>query len=285
MLGDHLLGIYEKALDANDDWPTRLNKARSLGFDFLEISIDENNERLARLDWTRDERERLRRAVYESQLPILSMCLSAHRRFPFGSADLALRDKAYEIIEKAIDFAGDLGIRTIQLAGYDVYYEHSTQESKRLFYEGLYWSAKRASRRGVMLALEIMDTPFLNSITKHLFYETEIDSPWLKVYPDIGNLTAWGNDVVSELKKGRGSIVQVHLKDTLAVKQGFDGQFKNVPFGSGCVDFPLCFETLELQGYRGPYLIEMWHQPGQNDLEEVSRARTWIENQFNKVVR
>lgn len=49
MLGDHLLGIYEKALDAGDDWYRRMDKVRELGFDFLEISIDESEERLSRI--------------------------------------------------------------------------------------------------------------------------------------------------------------------------------------------------------------------------------------------
>ena len=30
MLGEHLLGIYEKALDAEDDWYQRMEKAREL---------------------------------------------------------------------------------------------------------------------------------------------------------------------------------------------------------------------------------------------------------------
>lgn len=54
MLGDHLLGLYEKALDPQDDWRTRLTKTKAMGFDFMEISIDETDARLARLDWTRE---------------------------------------------------------------------------------------------------------------------------------------------------------------------------------------------------------------------------------------
>lgn len=280
MLGNHLLGIYEKALNPEDNWYRRLEKVKELGFDFIEICIDESDDRLARLEWTKEEREELRRASYQVGIPILSMCLSGHRRFPFGSADPVKREKAYWIMEKAIDFAVDLGIRTIQLAGYDVYYEESTFDSRRLFFEGLKWATAQAARKGVMLANEIMDTAFLNSITKHLFYEKQIASPWLKVYPDVGNLSAWGNDVAAELKKGKESIVQVHLKDTLAVTENFPGQFKNVPFGKGCVDFPLCFSVLEKMGYTGPYLIEMWYQEGQDDMEVVGNAKAWIEKQF-----
>lgn len=48
------------------------------------------------------------------------MCLSAHRRFPLGSEDDAVRAQGLEIMRKAIQFAQDVGIRVIQLAGYDV---------------------------------------------------------------------------------------------------------------------------------------------------------------------
>lgn len=117
MFGNHLAGIYEKALDPSDSWERRLRKAKSLGFDFLEISIDESDERLERLYWPREEIEGLRRLSSAEEMPIRSMCLSGHRRFPFGSADAAVRGKAYDIMDRAIDFACAAGIRVIQLAG------------------------------------------------------------------------------------------------------------------------------------------------------------------------
>ena len=47
------LGIYEKALPAGECWLERLQLAKQLGFDFVEMSVDETDERLARLDWSR----------------------------------------------------------------------------------------------------------------------------------------------------------------------------------------------------------------------------------------
>jgi L-ribulose-5-phosphate 3-epimerase len=281
MLGDHLLGLYEKALDPQDDWRTRLTKTKAMGFDFMEISIDETDARLARLDWTREQQEELRRICYETGVPLQSMCLSAHRRFPFGSGDEKIRAQAYEVMEKAVDLCLALGVRVIQLAGYDVYYEPSTPESVRLFREGMAWAAKLAAKKQVMLAMEIMDTPFMNSISKHMAYEGMLHSPWYKVYPDMGNISAWPeNDVDFEFEQGIASIVAVHLKDTLAVTKEFPGKFKCVPFGTGCVDFPKRFAQLERLGYRGPYMIEMWYAPGTEDVAEVLQAKQWLERQF-----
>lgn len=281
MLGNHLLGLYEKALNPADSWDIRLRKAKELGFDFMEISIDESDARLARLDWTPAELEDLRRTCYETGISFQSMCLSAHRRFPFGSCDPAVRDRAREIMEKAIDVSVALGIRVIQLAGYDVYYEPSTPESVRLFREGMAWAAEKAAQKQVMLAMEIMDTAFMNSISKHMAYEGMLHSPWYRVYPDLGNLSAWPeNDVDFELAHGVDSIVAVHLKDTLAVREGFAGKFKCVPFGTGCVDFPKRFGQLERLGYAGPYMIEMWYAEGTDDVAAVAEARDWLTAQY-----
>lgn len=283
MFGKHATGIYEKAFDPRINWKTRLDRAASLGFDYLEISIDETDHRLERLDWSRPQKKALLDASWDSGVDIRSMCLSGHRRFPFSSADPEVRKKAHDLMEKAICFAGELGIRVIQLAGYDVYYEPSTTDSARRFADGMAWAAEQAAKAQVMLAMEIMDTPFMNSITKHLVYENQINAPWYRVYPDLGNLTAWKeNDPAAELGKGIHSIVAIHLKDTLPPTETFPGQFKSVPFGTGCVDFPACFAHLDRLGYTGPYMIEMWHRDGTNDVEEIAKATHWLSEQYEK---
>jgi L-ribulose-5-phosphate 3-epimerase len=45
------VGLYEKALPASLTWEERLTAAGQAGYDFVEISIDESDERLSRLDW------------------------------------------------------------------------------------------------------------------------------------------------------------------------------------------------------------------------------------------
>lgn len=214
---NHPLGIYEKALAKDLSWPERLVLAKSCGFDFVEMSVDETDERLSRLDWSATQRTSLVAAMIETGVGIPSMCLSAHRRFPFGSRDDAVRQRAREIMSKAIRLARDLGIRTIQLAGYDVYYEDHDEGTQQRFAEGLAWAVEQAAASQVMLAVEIMDTAFMNSISKWKKWDEMLASPWFTVYPDVGNLSAWGNDVPAELKLGIDRIAAIHLKDTQPV--------------------------------------------------------------------
>jgi L-ribulose-5-phosphate 3-epimerase len=265
------LGIYEKALPACEDWRGSLELAKTLGFDFVEMSIDETDARLARLDWSTVQRLALVNAVAETGVRVPSMCLSAHRRFPLGSESDTVRAEGLSIMRKAIQFAQDTGIRVIQLAGYDVYYQQANDETRRRFREGLEESVEMASRVQVTLAMEIMDYPLMNSISKGLGYAHYLNNPWFQLYPDIGNLSAWDNDVQMELRAGIGHIVAVHIKDTRP------GVFKNVPFGTGVVDFEGCFRTLKESGYRGPYLIEMWSETADDPVAEVMKAKAWVE--------
>ncbi len=58
-------------------------------------------------------------------------------------------------MRKAIQFAQDVGIRVIQLAGYDVYYQEANNETRRRFRDGLKESVEMASRAQVTLAMEV----------------------------------------------------------------------------------------------------------------------------------
>ena len=246
------LGIYEKALPNDFTWLEKMQAAKQAGFDYIEISVDESDERLARLDWSDEQIEEIRSYMKETGIIIPSMCLSGHRRFPFGSKNKEIRDKAFEIMEKGIILAQKLGVRVIQLATYDVYYEESDEETKALFLEGMKKSVEMASHAGVILAMEIMDTPFVGTILRAMHYIKEIRSPYFKIYPDMGNLTQFSADVESEFELGISETVAIHVKETNP------GVFKCVPFGEGTVRFTDIFKKLKDLNYTGMFLIEMW---------------------------
>ncbi len=279
-LKNNPIGLYEKALPNDLSWEEKFNIAKENGFSFIELSIDESDFRLDRLDMKREDILSLKNLMFETGVEFRSMCLSGHRRFPFGSKDPLIREKAKEIMEKAIKLSKALGIRNIQLAGYDVYYEESTDESKKYFLEGIKYAVGLAERENIMLSIEIMDTYFLGTIERAMKYIDAVDSPYLKVYPDIGNLSRWTEDSVGEMDKYFSSIVAVHLKDTK------ENTFKKVDFGTGTVDFVSHFKLLKEKKYSGPFLIEMWAendgvQTTEEAVEKIKLAKKWLEERMD----
>lgn len=274
------LGLYEKALPIELPWRQRLATTKILGFQFMEMSIDESEVRQQRLDWTYQQRLEFINNKLESGIDVPGICLSAHRQYPFGSAQLGVRQKARELLEKALVLSVDLGMRYIQIAGYDVYYESSDRYSQQRFIDGMQWAISQAAKAQIMLSVEIMDTPFINSISRWREIFKVINNPWFSVYPDIGNLSAWQNDLQYELTCGIDKITAIHLKDTLPVTYKSCGQFRGVPFGKGCVDFRHAFSVLRKLDYQGPYLLEMWARGDGQDKHRINEAKLWIEQQM-----
>nr|WP_236681434.1 TIM barrel protein [Spiroplasma mirum] len=136
------------------------------------------------------------------------------------------------------------------MAGYDVYYEIKDNETRKWFFTNLKAGLKLANCYGVMIAIETMDDTFISSITKYLTIKKECPSPWLSVYPDVGNLTDWvGEEVTKEIAIGINEIVGFHLKDTIVVSSHHPDKFKKVPFGTGCVYFVKILQYLRTVNY------------------------------------
>jgi L-ribulose-5-phosphate 3-epimerase len=246
------VGLYEKALPVDSSWEERLVTAAKAGYDFIDISIDESAMRLARLDWPASERAALRRAIANSGVPVMTMCLSAHRKYPLGSQAPEIRRQGLDILRKAIEFAGDIGLRIVQVMGYDVFYEPSDEETKARFIEGIQQGVRWAGQAGVMLGLENVDNPYLESISKGLRLVREIDSPWFQLYPDMANLAAAGYYPPDEILLARGHLLAIHVKDALP------GVIRGVPFESGIVPLVETFQSLAQVGFWGPLGVEMW---------------------------
>lgn len=272
------LGIYEKALPKGISWQERLQAAKQCGFDYVEMSIDESDERLERLNWSKEKRLKIVKNKLDTDIGIHSICLSGHRRFALGSQNKANEDRAKEIMERAIELAYDIGVRNIQLAGYDVYpdYEPRSEATKEQYIQNLEWSVKLAAEAQVMLSMEIMDTEFMSTLSRWQEYDAIIQSPWFMVYPDIGNVSAWNVDVKAEFTKTIDKITAIHLKDTYSVTAASKGQFRDVPFGSGCVDFVGFFQLLKQLNYRGSFVLEQWSENATEPLVEVMKSKEWL---------
>jgi L-ribulose-5-phosphate 3-epimerase len=266
------VGLYEKALPAELSWEERLAAAGRAGYDFVEISIDETGERLGRLDWNASERAALRRAIDNTGVQVSTMCLSGHRKYPLGSHDPALRGQGQQILRKAIQFAGDIGLRVVQVMAYDVFYESSDEETRANFMEGLHLGTQWAGQAGVMLGLENLDTPFVENLSDALALIHAINSPWLRLYPDIGNLAAAGYNPPDELRLAKEQVLGIHVKDALPKI------IRGVQYGEGIVPFAETFRALAEIGFWGMLGAEMWASmhADVDPVENAAAARRFI---------
>jgi L-ribulose-5-phosphate 3-epimerase len=279
---EYQIGLYEKAMPSTLSWKEKLETAKSAGYDFVEISIDETGEKLDRLTMSGADRFALLKTMRDAEMPVRTMCLSGHRKYPLGSEDKAIRSRSLEIMERAIDLACDLGIRVIQLAGYDEYYGESNDNTRRLFREGLELAVRMAAAKSVVLAFETMETEFMNTVEKAMAFVREIRSPYLLVYPDCGNMTCaakvYGTDVTADLRAGAGSLAALHLKETLP------GKFREIPYGTGHVNFEAIIKTALDLNIR-MFVTEFWYT-GEPDYRRLIRnSKAFIDQKFQSVIR
>ena len=263
------IGLYEKAMPKDIGWKEKFQVAKSAGYDYIEISIDETDEKLARLDWSDAQIRDVVSVAHGESMSFGSICLSGQRRYALGDKD---ETKSLEILEKAIRFARIAGIPVIQMAGYDTYYAQSTEETEKRFRKNLALGTAVAAKEGIILAFETMETPFMDTMEKAMRRILPIASPYLGVYPDIGNLNnaalLYKSDILADMEKGKGHIVAAHIKETMP------GKYREVPFGTGVVDFERILKKLWQLGVRR-YVTELWYTGNDDWKQAVNGASSF----------
>ena len=281
-MSKYLLGLYEKSMPGTLTWAEKLQAAKNAGFDYVEMSIDETDAKLARLDMTDGEVDEIIAAMRAVGLPFRSICLSGHRKYPFGCPDPEKQKRSLEIMEKAVKLAARLGIRTIQLAGYDVYYEEGSDQTRADFLKNLKLATDMAAKEGIQMGFETMETAFMDNVDKAMHYVKEVNSPYLGVYPDSGNITnaalLYNDDVAVDLERGRGHIVAVHLKETVP------GKYREIPYGTGHVDFDKIISTSWGIGVRR-YVAEFWYKEGTDWQAELKKANDFMRERLDKYAK
>lgn len=273
------LGLYEKAMPSTLTWEEKLLAAKAAGFDQLEISIDETDAKLARIEPNDPTADELKAAIEKTGVPVLTMCLSGHRKYSLGSHDPLIRQRSLDIMEKALNFSDKIGIRIIQLAGYDVYYEEHDDLTQHYFEENLRQCAQMAARHGIILAFETMETPFMDTCRKSMTYVSDINSPYLQIYPDLGNITNASRiskiSVEDDLISARGHIVAAHLKEIV------EGKYREIPYGTGDTRFEEALRELKKQGV-SLFTGEFWYVGNPEWKDDLAFANTYLRNLIEK---
>jgi L-ribulose-5-phosphate 3-epimerase UlaE len=118
-----------------------------------------------------------------------------------------------------------------------------------------------------------METDFMNTVGKAMEWVRLIDSPYLQVYPDLGNLTnaaaASGTDLLEDLRAGKGHLAALHLKETRP------GVYRDLRFGAGHVRFPEAAAAAMDLGIR-LFVAEFWHLGEEDWRNTLSESASFL---------
>lgn len=254
-----------------------LDTFKLTNLDYLEISIDNSTRKLKRLELNSNERKKVKEYMDKNNVYIYSIVLSANRSFPIGSHERGIRNKGINIMKQTIDLAYDLSIPIIQVAGYyALNSENRNGKEKKEFIKNLKDICNYAARKKIMLGIENVDGLDVLSINDCLSIVNKVGSPWLKVYPDVGNLVANSLSFEKELEKGLEKFICIHLKDTKI------NTFRRVPFGEGEVNFKLLGQILKEHHYKKNFTVEMWNDNEKdNPVNIVNESIRYLKREMN----
>jgi sugar phosphate isomerase/epimerase len=106
------------------------------------------------------------------------------------------------------------------------------------------------------------------------------DHPNFGACADLGHWPKSGIDPVEAVKKLNGHIISLHLKDIAAYN---DPSLKDVPVGTGVVDFPAVFAELKKQGFNGPIYIERDAEDLPSNLPSVIQTIKYYQEQVKQL--
>lgn len=278
------LGIYEKALPRGLSWEQTFDLVHELGYNFLEFSVDESDERLARLDWTEHDRARFRDAMWHTHSRINTMMLSGHQavsarvKRPRGAREGARHDAQGDRPRRRSGHPQHPArrIRRVLRAENPAVSRILRREPAQM---------RRHGREETGDALHRDDGRPVHQLAGqgHLLQVASAQSMAAGV-PGCGQPHGLAHQRCGrEIESNIDNIVAVHLKDTKPVGETSKGVFKRVPFGEGAVDFEACLRIFKRLGYQGSYTVEMWTDESPDPVAEVTRAKKMFDGLFDVV--
>ena len=232
--------------------------AKEVGFDGIELALDETGP--TGLDASPEYWAELKAYAKEIGIALPSVASGLYWSYPFTSDDEAIREKGIRIAEKQLEMAKALGADTILIVpgavgvsfvpdfatvSYDVAYDRALAAFMRL--------KEKAEALQVHIGVENVWNQFLLSPLEMRDFVDKINSPYVGVYFDVGNVLATGypEQWISILGK---RIRKVHFKDYKINPGGINGF---VDLLAGDVNWPAVMEVFKKVGYDDWAIAEM----------------------------
>jgi len=241
--------------------------AKAAGFEAIELVCGETGE--LTFETPESTCRELADRLAECSIRCVSLASAVFWKLNLGSRSAKERQRARERVIAMLERAAWLKAETVLVvAGVVAHYDTPTrlevpyEDCLAFAFESLHELTPEADARGVAIAIENVWNRFLLSPVEMREFVDRLNSPWIGVYLDVGNVLAHGipHDWIRTLSH---RIRCVHVKD-LRLTGPAGGQFC-LP-GDGDVDWPAVMASLHEVGYQGPLVFE-----GSGELAEIRR--------------
>jgi hexulose-6-phosphate isomerase len=241
--------------------------AAAAGFEVFEPTLNRTGDLTAETE--EEACRRLGDTIREAGLEVGSLACGMFWQSHYAAPDAETREAARRLTLACLERAQWLGAPVVlvvpavvsdfnrpktPIVGYAEALQLSSQALREL--------APAAEAFGVTLAVENVWNQFLLSPVEMREYVDRINSPWVTVYFDVGNILKYGfpEDWIETLA---GRITRVHVKDYKLSVGTFDGF---CALGEGDVNWPAVMQALRTVGYDGPLTYE-----GPGDPADIAR--------------
>lgn len=231
--------------------------AKSIGLQGVEVSFGEPGVE-------NDLREEKIRTAYLAEskktgVAISSLAMGVLNQIPFSTDP-----RTEQWVADCIEVMPKIGVRNVLLAFFgkgDIKDAPGLQDKTIARLKRL---APKAQDAGVVLGIE----SWLDA-DAHLRILAAVDSPAVKVYYDVANMTQSGYDIHAEIPKlGRERICQFHMKEN------------GYLLGEGKIDFPRLAKTIGQINYDKWIVIESAHPKGSDLGEAYRHNRQYLRSLF-----
>lgn len=263
---------------------------KDAGFDTIELNLSEsqpqdnivskdlalNDSPTLTLDVTEEELAAIKVLSEKYELPITSISTSLHWNYSLTDHDETTRQKGIAIVKKMIDVCKALGGDTVlvvpglvkQTESYDDCYDRALTALKEL--------APYAEANEIYIGIENVWNKFLLSPLETRDFIDKIDSPFVGMYFDAGNVLQFG--FPEQWVRILGNrIKKIHVKD---FNTGIGNIYGFTTLLNGSLNWKNLVEAIHEIGYTGPLTCELsaYTENGQQIAYDTSHALDYIVN-------
>jgi len=227
------------------------NLAKEAGFEAMELNLAE--EGVLTLTSTSQDVKKAAEIVRKTGLEVASLSSGLFWKYPLSSLKDEIRNKGKEVLQKMLTVAADLGTDAIlvvpgtvdDVTPYDVAYQRSQEAIKG--------AVPAAEKLKVSIGVENVWNKMLLSPLEMKRFITEVGSPFVAAYFDVGNVLVSGYP--EQWIRILGKLVKrIHLKDFKTSVGNITGFCDLL---EGDVNYPAVIKALKDVGYNSYLTAEM----------------------------